>query len=232
MFNSIAVPDPEQFNSADFNREAFIAEAKQSNDKLVAQMFNSSQHQISPYYQTHTAQKRPLASASSSNASPISNSSASSSYASPSPSSYLTSHEITNEEEFYTHTEDQAYSFSSNKRIATSKSSKRSRTESSGLNVSVENPNTHTPPKYTSFSINSILVKDEKKAVKSPFNYYVPTQNFNQSMPLLQSYIYQQAALNNNNNYIWPSAVSSTFQCANQMSLFYNYLSHFQQKQC
>lgn len=37
-FNSGAVPDPEIFNSATFNREAFIAEARQANDKLVAQI--------------------------------------------------------------------------------------------------------------------------------------------------------------------------------------------------
>ncbi|CAF0828816.1 unnamed protein product [Brachionus calyciflorus] len=37
-FNSGAVPDPEEFNSANFNREAFIAEAKQANEKLVAQI--------------------------------------------------------------------------------------------------------------------------------------------------------------------------------------------------
>ena len=35
-FNSGAVPDPEEFNSANFNREAFIAEARQANEKLVA----------------------------------------------------------------------------------------------------------------------------------------------------------------------------------------------------
>ncbi|RNA31078.1 zinc finger protein 394-like [Brachionus plicatilis] len=37
-FNSGAVPDPEMFNSASFNREAFIAEARQANEKLVAQI--------------------------------------------------------------------------------------------------------------------------------------------------------------------------------------------------
>lgn len=39
-FNSGAVPDPEIFNSATFNREAFIAEARQANEKLVAQINN------------------------------------------------------------------------------------------------------------------------------------------------------------------------------------------------
>jgi hypothetical protein len=36
VFNSIAVPDPDEFNSANFNRDAFIAEAKQANEKLMA----------------------------------------------------------------------------------------------------------------------------------------------------------------------------------------------------
>jgi hypothetical protein len=56
VFNSIAVPDPEQFNSTDFNKEAFIAEAKMANEKLVAQIYhqpssmhpNSSSVNVSP----------------------------------------------------------------------------------------------------------------------------------------------------------------------------------------
>lgn len=52
-FNSVAVPEPEEFNSATFNREAFIAEAKQANEKLVAQIthkyrLNSSSSSSSP----------------------------------------------------------------------------------------------------------------------------------------------------------------------------------------
>lgn len=42
VFNSVAVPDPVHFNSATFDRDAFIAEARQINDKLSAQISSSS----------------------------------------------------------------------------------------------------------------------------------------------------------------------------------------------
>jgi hypothetical protein len=38
VFNSVAVPDPEQFNSRSFDRDAFIKEARQTNEKLVAEL--------------------------------------------------------------------------------------------------------------------------------------------------------------------------------------------------
>ena len=42
VFNSVAVPDPVQFNSVDFDREAFISEARKSNEKLIARISTSS----------------------------------------------------------------------------------------------------------------------------------------------------------------------------------------------
>ena len=48
VFNSIAVPDPDQFNSTDFNKEAFIAEAKMANDKLVAQIYHQPSSMLTP----------------------------------------------------------------------------------------------------------------------------------------------------------------------------------------
>lgn len=47
VFNSVAVPDPTQFNSTDFDRAAFIAEAQESNDKLVAQINHHQQQKNS-----------------------------------------------------------------------------------------------------------------------------------------------------------------------------------------
>ena len=44
VFNSIAVPDPDQFNSTDFNKEAFIAEAKMANDKLGTDIISCFGH--------------------------------------------------------------------------------------------------------------------------------------------------------------------------------------------
>ena len=38
VFNTTAVPDPDQFNSANFDRQAFIRVAQTSNDKLVAKI--------------------------------------------------------------------------------------------------------------------------------------------------------------------------------------------------
>ena len=42
IFNSTAVPDPEEFNSTGFNREAFIAGAREANDKLVEQIYTKN----------------------------------------------------------------------------------------------------------------------------------------------------------------------------------------------
>lgn len=38
IYNTNAVPDPEEFNSTTFNKDAFIAEAKHHNDKLSAEI--------------------------------------------------------------------------------------------------------------------------------------------------------------------------------------------------
>ncbi len=48
IFNSIAVPDPEQFNSASFDRQAFITEARIANEKLVAQINNAPSQSMRP----------------------------------------------------------------------------------------------------------------------------------------------------------------------------------------
>jgi hypothetical protein len=42
VFNSVAVPDPVHFNSSTFDRNAFIAEAREANDKLAAQINGTS----------------------------------------------------------------------------------------------------------------------------------------------------------------------------------------------
>ena len=211
VFNSIAVPDPDQFNSADFNREAFIAEAKQSNDKLMAQMSTG----ISPYQQ-YSVHKRSLAS--SSNVSPVSNlSTSSSSYTSPSTSNDLEN--TTNEDEFYLATED----FSANRKFTTSKSVKRSRNHhlNTSVNRNADHPIATTPPKYTSFSINSILVKEEK-------NTSAHQPAFDHSLPLIQNYLHY---------YHQHQQVSSSWTAfgnnhsPSQMNFFYNYLTQLNQKQ-
>jgi len=219
VFNSIAVPDPDQFNSANFNREAFIAEAKQSNDKLVAQMSTG----ISPYQQ-HSLHKRPVAS--SSNASPVSNlSTSSSSYTSPSTSNELEN--TTHEEEFYLGNDD----CRTNRSFNLSKSNKRSRAQNSHLDSSINTNSDNllitTPPKYTSFSINSILVKDEKKS--SLANVNLPT--FGHSLPLFQNYLlfYQQQQQQQQQVPSLTSFNNSLNQ--SQMNFFYNYLSQLNQKQ-
>jgi hypothetical protein len=43
VYNASAVPDPEHFNSTTFDKQAFIAEAKQNNDKLSAHITSSIQ---------------------------------------------------------------------------------------------------------------------------------------------------------------------------------------------
>ena len=40
IFNSAAVPDPEEFNSTEFNRDAFIAGARETSHKLVEKMYS------------------------------------------------------------------------------------------------------------------------------------------------------------------------------------------------
>ncbi len=47
VFNTTAVPDPEQFNSASFDRAAFIETAKESNDKLVAKISSQKSNNLS-----------------------------------------------------------------------------------------------------------------------------------------------------------------------------------------
>ena len=76
----------------------------------------------------------------------------------------------------------------------------------------------NTSPKYTSFSINSILVKNDEKTPTTSQTYYN-----NQSMPSFQNNFYQQNASLPNNIF------SSSYP--NQMQLFYNYLNHMNQKQ-
>jgi hypothetical protein len=205
------VPDPDQFNSADFNREAFIAEAKQSNDKLMAQMSTG----ISPYQQ-YSVHKRSLAS--SSNVSPVSNlSTSSSSYTSPSTSNDLEN--TTNDDEFYLATED----FSANRKFTTSKSTKRSRNQhlNASVNKNIDHPIATTPPKYTSFSINSILIKDEKNNSTANANQSA----FDHSLPLIQNYLhyYHQQASS------WTAF--SNNHSSSQMNFFYNYLTQLNQKQ-
>lgn len=62
VYNSTAVPDPEQFNSATFNREAFIAEARHANEQLVAQI--NQQHKLSPSNSSSKVAKSTLLSSS------------------------------------------------------------------------------------------------------------------------------------------------------------------------
>jgi hypothetical protein len=52
IFNSIAVPDPDQFNSASFDRQAFINEARQANEKLVIQLNTEVRNHSTENYST------------------------------------------------------------------------------------------------------------------------------------------------------------------------------------
>jgi len=47
VFNTSAVPDPEEFNSANFNRAAFIEIARESNDKLLAKISSQNSNKLS-----------------------------------------------------------------------------------------------------------------------------------------------------------------------------------------
>ena len=223
MFNSIAVPDPEQFNSADFNREAFIAEARQSNDKLVAQM-SSGQH-ATPYQQQlqqSSQYKRVLAS--SSNGSPVSNLSTSSNFTSPSTSTDLNSHESTRDEEEFFRQEDafETAKFQQKSRPkmpVTSKKAKRTQSEAFDTN---EPQNAMPQPKYTSFSINSILDESTKTphVTSSPYAYAQQ-----QPSSFLPNYFFPNTAFNAN---VLPALSAYN---TNQMQLFYSYLSQLNQKQ-
>lgn len=44
VFNSVVVPEPEQFNSASFDREAFVREARQTNESLSAHLNVNHRH--------------------------------------------------------------------------------------------------------------------------------------------------------------------------------------------
>jgi hypothetical protein len=48
VFNSGVVPEPEQFNSVNFDRQAFITEAREANDKLIAQINYQQNSSLSP----------------------------------------------------------------------------------------------------------------------------------------------------------------------------------------
>ena len=126
----------------------------------------------------------------------------------------------TNDEEFYSNNDD----LSSSRTFNMSKSNKRTRVQNNNLNMSAnknsESLITTTPNKFTPFSINSILVKDEKKSTNTNQAIY------NYSLPLFSNYL----------NYFQQQQVSSlaTFNTSpnqSQLNFFYSYLSHLNQKQ-
>lgn len=213
VFNSIAVPDPEQFNSASFDRQAFIAEAKEANDKLVAQMS-----------QVNRSSKATLSSASV-NISPISTTSTS-----PSTSGYLNH----NEDEISFHSsslnDENANNEESNSssdeirksKLKLSRKIKRMRKNnnepSKSLNSSNElcdsfkaqNTSQTSASKYTSFSISSIINDTDDKNSSS------------------------QAQSGDVKPFVFPGYLNNTvnmWSYANQMQLFYSYLSQINQKQ-
>ena len=47
VFNSTAVPDPDQFNSKSFDHASFIATAREANDKLIAKISNNNSFNLS-----------------------------------------------------------------------------------------------------------------------------------------------------------------------------------------
>ena len=174
---------------------------------------------ISPYQQ-YSVNKRSIAS--SSNVSPVSNlSNSSSNYTSPSMSNELEN--TTNDEEFYSNNDD----FSSSRTFNMSKSNKRTRVQNNNLNMSAnknsESLITTTPHKYTPFSINSILVKDEKKSTNTNQAIY------NYSLPLFSNYLnyFQQQQ----QQQVSSLAALNTSPNQSQLNFFYSYLSHLNQKQ-
>lgn len=154
VFNTVAVPDPIQFNSGNFDRAAFIEVAKESNIKLVEKI--SNQKQLS----------------NSVNISPISSaSSLSSSFQSKQgDGSFINEH---------------SQSISSNDSLS----------EHDNLPRKANDP--IVKPKYTSFSISSLLGEDalEKKVDPAPSyvspGYTIDQWNYNNQLQIYFKYLCQ-----------------------------------------
>lgn len=178
VFNTVAVPEPEQFNSSNFDRATFIEVANESNNKLTAKM---NLQQLS----------------NSVNISPISTSSNGSSY--------------------YSYYKQDEASFSND--YSNSSVSNESFNDSNRkLNESTENR-----PKYSSFSIDSLLnespkVKSEPKQQQtSPFQ----TNNFFQQLNLNKLKSGQTSPIQTNNYF-------QQWNYNNQLQMYFKYLYQLQ----
>lgn len=183
-FNSIAVPDPEEFNSAGFNREAFIAEAKQANEKLVAQI--NTKYRINSSTNSSTV----------STSSPVSNHS----------SANLSINDFEENSLSLDDTNQSIFGRVRKENKSQNKSNVSLSFSSENANNSMVKNNLSSTPKYSSFSISSLINEDKKPVVE-------------------QESVMEQSLLPNHVN------SSNIWAYSNQMQLFYSYLNQLQHHQ-